>query len=169
MIVGKNLGKFINTNNLDVEFFIGENSYTYFNSLIDKDAKVLWKKSNYKKNYLSKVFYVDSILNKERAGLNARARLEKVSLNDPIKPGVFVEVMIKGNIIRDSFLVDENNIYEDMFILILDNDRVKRKKIEIKGFADGKVIIAGKNINNLNMILTRINNISLVQKVISKK
>ena len=147
---------------------MGENIYTQISNLLGKDAKVIWQKSNYKKNYLAKVFYVDSAINKERAGLNIKAKLEEISERDPIKPGVFVEVMIQGTSIPKSFLVYENSIYEDTFIYVLEENQAVRKKINIEGFSKEKVIITGENLNNKKIILTRINNLNLFRKINSK-
>ena len=168
IVAGSVLGKFINTSRLNVEFFVGENTYTQIDNIIGKEAKVLWKKSNFKKSYYAKIFYIDSSVNKERAGLNIRAELEGISEDDPIKPGVFVEVKIKGLAVTDSFLVDENSIYEDTFIYVLENNKALRKKITIEGFAKEKVIVTGQNLNNANLILTRINNLNLFKKIIPK-
>ena len=162
------LGKLLNTLDLNVQFFVGENIYTYIGNISGKEAQVLWKKSNYKKNYYAKVFYIDSAINKERAGLNIKAKLEEISENDPIKPGVFVEVVIQGYTIQESFLVDENSIYEDTFIYVLEGNKAVRKKINIEGFAKDKVIITGKKINDKKIILTRINNLNLFKKINSK-
>lgn len=168
LISGVNLGKFINTKKLNVEFFVGENAYTNFSNLLGEKVKVLWTKSNFKKKYLAEIFYIDSTINQDRAGLNLRASLEGIDLGDPIKPGVFVEVMLEGSTIYNSFLIDENNIYDDNYILILEESKAVRKKIDIKGFIGSKVIVVGENLINKNLILTRINNTNLIQKVISK-
>ena len=158
----------MNTSDLNVQFFVGENIYTYISDIFGKEAKVFWKKSNFKKSYLAKVFYVDSAINKERAGLNIKAKLEDVSEDDPIKPGVFVEVIIQGLTIQESFLVDENNIYEDTFIYVLEGNKAVRTKINVEGFAGEKVIITGNKLNNKRIILTRINNLNLFKKIYSK-
>ena len=168
LVAGKVLGKFMNTAALNVQFFVGENTYTHISNILGQDARVLWKKSNFKKNYSAKVFYIDSAINKERAGLNIKAKLEKISEIDPIKPGVFVEVVIQGVTIQKSFLVDENSIYEDTFIYVLENNSAVRKKINVEGFYKEKVIITGENLNNKNIILTRINNLNFFKKIISK-
>ena len=168
LVAGRVLGKFINTSELNVEFFVGENAYTYISDVLGKEAIILWEKSNFKKSYSANVFYIDSTINKDRSGLNIRAKLEAISLDDPIKPGVFVKVIIKGNTISNAFLVDESNIYEDSFILILEDNKAIRKKINIKGFAYEKVIVTGEGLNNQNIILTRINNLNLSKKIVSK-
>ena len=165
---GRILGKLLNTFDLNVQFFVGENIYTNVSNILGKDAKVIWKKSQFKKNYLAKIFYIDSAINKERAGLNIKAKLEEISENDPIKPGVFVEVVIQGLTIQESLLVDENSIYEDTFIYVLEGDKAVRKKINVEGFAKDKVIITGKKLNNKKIILTRINNLNFFKKINSK-
>ncbi len=165
---GRVLGKLLNTSDLNVQFFVGENTYTNISDLLGKEANVLWKKSNFKKNYLAKVFYIDSAINKERAGLNIKAKLEEISENDPIKPGVFVEVIIEGPVVPESYLVDEKSIYEDTFIYVLEEYQAVRKKINIEGFVKDKVIITGNNLDNKKIILTRINNLNLFKKIDSK-
>tara|TARA_X000000950_G_scaffold228564_1_gene276114 strand:+ start:371 stop:1561 length:1191 start_codon:yes stop_codon:yes gene_type:complete len=165
---GRILGKLLNTSDLSVQFFVGESIYTLISNILGKEAQVFWKKSNYKKNYSAKVFYIDSAINKERAGLNIKAKLEEISENDPIKPGVFVEVVIQGLTLQESFLVDENSIYEDTFIYVLERNKALRTKVNVEGFAKEKVIITGKNLNNKKIILTRINNLNLFKKIISK-
>ena len=162
------LGKLLNTSDLSVQFFVGESVYTHISNILGKEAQVFWKKSNFKKNYSAKVFYIDSAINKERAGLNIKAKLEEISENDPIKPGVFVEVVIQGLTIQESFLVDENSIYEDTFIYVLEGNKAVRTKINVEGFAEEKVIITGNKLNNKKIILTRINNLNLFKKITSK-
>ena len=165
---GRILGKLLNTSDLSVQFFVGESVYTHISNILGKEAQVFWKKSNFKKNYSAKVFYIDSAINKERAGLNIKAKLEEISENDPIKPGVFVEVVIQGLTLQESFLVDENSIYEDTFIYVLEGNKAVRTKINVEGFAEEKVIITGNKLNNKKIILTRINNLNLFKKITSK-
>ena len=165
---GRILGELLNTSDLNVQFFVGENIYTHISNILGKQAQVIWKKSNFKKNYLAKVFYIDSAINKERAGLNIKAKLEEITQNDPIMPGVFVEVTIQGPAIQESYLVDENSIYEDSFIYVLEGNKAVRTKINVEGFAEEKVIITGKKLNKKQIILTRINNLNLFKKINSK-
>ena len=159
----------MNTSMLNVQFFVGENIYTQLSQTLGKEVRVLWDKSNFKKSYSAEIFYIDSAVNKDRAGLNIKAKLEKISEDDPIKPGIFVEVVIQGLAIPNSFLIDENSIYEDTFIYILKNNKALKTKIKIEGFSKGKVIITGENLNNINIILSRITNLNLFKKIISAK
>ncbi len=64
--------------------------------------------------------------------------------------------------------MDENSIYEDTFIYVLEGNKAVRTKIKVEGFAKEKVIITGNKLNNKKIILTRINNLNLFKKITSK-
>ena len=100
--------------------------------------------------------------------LHGKEKKMTIYENDPIKQGVFVEVAIQGITIKESFLVDENSIYEDTFIYVLEGNKAVRKKINVEGFAKEKVIITGKKLNNKKLILTRINNLKVFKNITSK-
>ncbi len=64
--------------------------------------------------------------------------------------------------------MDENSIYEDTFIYVLEGNKAVRKKIIVEGFAKEKVIITGKKLKNKKIILTRINNLNFFKNINSK-
>ena len=165
---GKSLGRFINTNSLNVEFFVGENTYTKLGDYQKNLINISWARSGYKNNYKGKIFYVDSAIDKDRSGLIMKATLEKIDPKDPIKPGVFVEVKIKGETIKKSFLIDENSIYENSYIFVLENGIPKKRNIAMMGVLNNKIIIKGDIQPNEEIIITRLNNINLVNKLISE-
>ena len=41
------------------------------------------------------------------------ASIDNVSEEDPIRPGVFVQVLLAGNVIKQAIQVPENAIYEE--------------------------------------------------------
>ena len=47
------------------------------------------------------------------------ARLNDVKESDPIRPGVFIEVLFEGNIIRNAIKVPENAVYEEKYVYFL--------------------------------------------------
>ena len=161
-------GKFINTNSLNVEFFVGENTYTKLGDYQKNFINISWARSGYKNDYKGKIFYVDSAIDKDRSGLIMKATLERIDPKDPIKPGVFVEVKIKGETIKKSFLIDENSIYENSYIFVLENGIPKKRNIAMMGVLNNKIIIKGDIQPNEEIIITRLNNINLVNKLISE-
>ena len=164
----KTLGNFINTSLLNIEFFVGESIYADLGNVIGRDIKIFWRNSSFKNNYFGKVYNIDSTINKERSGLNMYAKLEDVETIDPIRPGVFVEVLIKGQPIENAFLINENFIYEDNYIFILKGEFPIKKKINIRGTKGDKLIITGNVLDNEKLIITRLTNFSKSKKLYSK-
>ena len=168
VLSGIALGSFINTNLLNVKFFVGESVYADLGRVMGRSIKVIWSNSSFKKTYSGNIFNIDSTINKERSGLNMYARLENISLDDPIRPGVFVEVLIKGSAIKKAFIVDENSIYEDKYIYVLIKNTPVKRIIKVQGSVDNKLIITGDILENEEFIITRITNISGIKKLYSK-
>ena len=168
VLVGKSLGKFINTSLLNIEFFVGESVYANLGNVMGLDIDVIWRNSNFKSNYIGKIFNIDSTINKDRAGLNMYARLEDIDSVDPIRPGVFVEVLIKGKAIKKAFLINENFIYEDDYVLILSNETPIKRKVKVKGAIGNKLIIVGDIFEDEKIIITRLTSFSGIQKLYSK-
>ena len=47
------------------------------------------------------------------------ARIDNISDNDPIRPGVFVQALLEGNVVEDAIQVPENAVYEDRYVYLL--------------------------------------------------
>ena len=170
IIKGKYIASLINTNALDVKFFVGESSFTKLGNLsniIGKNILVKWNKSNYKKKYNATISNIDSVINEKLAGLNMRASLEKIDELDPLRPGVFVEILVKGDEVRNALLVNENSIYEDKFIYVISGNKPEKIEIEIKGFIGSEIICSGNFGLHKAFIVTRLNNIQNIKKVYS--
>ena len=170
IIKGKYIASLINTNALDVKFFVGESSFTKLGNLsniIGKNILVKWNKSNYKKKYNATISNIDSVINEKLAGLNMRASLEKIDELDPLRPGVFVEILVKGDEVRNALLVNENSIYEDKFIYVISDNKPEKIEIEIKGFIGSEIICSGNFGLHKAFIVTRLNNIQNIKKVYS--
>ena len=165
---GKALGEFINTSFLNIEFFVGESVYADLGNVIGKDIEIFWRNSSYKSQYNGKIFNIDSTINKERSGLSMYARIEDIDTLDPIRPGVFVEVLIKGKAFKKAFLVNENFIYEDNYVYILKGENPIKRKVKIKGAIGNKLIIAGDIFDGEKLIITRLTNFSKIKKLYSK-
>ena len=81
--------------------------------------------------------------------------------------------MISGNdhnlqLYSKAFLIDENFIYEDNYVFVLDDNIPLKRKVQIKGTVDNKLIIAGEIFDGEKIIVTRLTNLSGIKKLYSK-
>ncbi len=156
---GEYLARLINTSDLEVKFFVGEGKFTELSSykeLIGRKINIRWKKSRFKEYYKGELSRIDSTINEDSAGLNMYASLDNISKEDPIRPGVFVEVMLEGSTIKEAIKVPENAVYEERYIYILKNNKPVKLDINIEGFVDNELIVSGNFISGSLLILTRL-------------
>ncbi len=156
---GESLAKLINTSELEVKFFVGEGKFTELGTnkeLIGRKIKIRWKKSKFNKLYEAELTRIDSIVNAESAGLNMYASLENISVDDPIRPGVFVEVLFEGKTIPNSIKVPESAVYEEKHIYVLKNNKPIKVDIKVEGYIDNQLILSGDFTPGSFIILTRL-------------
>ena len=156
---GNSLARIINTSELEVKFFVGEGKFTELgtnNELIGSDIVVRWKKSKFNKLYNAKLTRIDSVVDETTAGLNMYAKLKNISKEDPIRPGVFVEVLLKGSAIENAIEVPESVVYEEKYIYILEESKAVRVEVKVEGYIDNQLIISGDFVPSSKIILTRL-------------
>ena len=168
---GELLGKLINTAELEAKFFVGESIFTELVSnreLKGKKIKIRWNKSKFNKVYEAQITRIDSVISEELAGLNMYARINSISDDDPIRPGVFIEVLLDGNVIKDAIKIAENAVYEEKYVYFLNNNNAVRTKINVEGYIDNQLIISGDFLPGSHIILTRLDNFQNANKYYSK-
>jgi len=168
---GELLGKLINTAELEAKFFVGESIFTELVSnreLKGKKIKIRWNKSKFNKIYEAQITRIDSVISEELAGLNMYARINSISDDDPIRPGVFIEVLLDGNVIKDAIKVPESAVYEEKYVYFLNNNNAVRTKINVEGYIDNQLIISGDFLPGSHIILTRLDNFQNANKYYSK-
>ena len=158
---GEFLGKLINTAELEAKFFVGESKFTELGTndqLKGKKIKIRWKKSKFNKIYEAQLTRVDSVVSEDLAGLNMYAQIDNIRDNDPIRPGVFIEVLLEGNPIDGAIKVPENAVYEERYVYFLVDNSAVKVEIRVEGYVDNKLILSGDFDQGDKIILTRLDN-----------
>ncbi|MBF96717.1 MAG: hypothetical protein CMJ13_05800 [Pelagibacterales bacterium] len=159
IISGDSIAKLINTSELEVKFFVGEGKFTELGNnkeLIGRKIKIRWKKSKFNEIYEAKLNRIDSVINEDLAGLNMYAKLSNISKDDPIRPGVFVEVIFQGKTIAEAIKVPESSVYQEKYIFVLKDNKPIRVDVNVEGYIGNELILSGEFIPGSLMILTRL-------------
>ncbi len=167
---GNKIAKLVNIDRLEVKFFVGESAFTRLgavDNIIGRKVQVIWEKSDYKKDYKATITKIDGVINQELAGLNMYAELERLDIDDPIRPGVFVEMIVKGPSIPNTFVISENAIYEEKYVYILEGNKPVKVNIELKGNIKNQKIVKGNIANNDIIIVDKIPYIEEIQNIYS--
>ena len=73
------------------------------------------------------------------------ASIDNVSEEDPIRPGVFVQVLLAGNVIKQAIQVPENAIYEEKYIYILKDNKPTKLDVKVEGYIENDLILSTLN------------------------
>ncbi|MEC8100474.1 MAG: HlyD family efflux transporter periplasmic adaptor subunit [Pseudomonadota bacterium] len=156
---GDHLAKLINTSELEVKFFVGEGKLTELgtnNDLYGKNLTLRWKKSKFKEFYNAELTRIDSVVDEATAGLNMYAKIKDITAEDPIRPGVFVEVLLQGKPIQNTIIMPENAVYEEKYIYLLKDSKPIKLNVKVEGYKDNNIILSGDFVSGSMVILTRL-------------
>ncbi len=170
VVRGDKIAKITNTEDLEVKFFIGESVFAKLsenNNLIGNKIKIIWRVGASNREYDGIIVRVDGVIDDKAAGLNIYAKLNGVKDSDPIRPGVFVEIIVQGALVTESVILPEKSIYNGNTIYILSDNKLEAKQIMIMGKIGRNMIVKGKINNGDKVLLTRLTDINKIKKVYS--
>lgn len=170
VVRGDKIAKITNTEDLEVKFFIGESVFAKLsenNNLIGNKIKIIWRVGASNREYDGIIVRVDGVIDDKAAGLNIYAKLNGVKDSDPIRPGVFVEIIVQGALVTKSVILPEKSIYNGNTIYILSDNKLEAKQIMIMGKIGRNMIVKGKINNGDKVLLTRLTDINKIKKVYS--
>ena len=96
------------------------------------------------------------------------ARLKNITEEDPIRPGVFIEVLFEGTLIEKAIKVPENAVYAERYVYLLIDNEAVRAEVKVEGYAENQLIISGDFILGSEIILTRLDNFQNSNSYFSK-
>ena len=170
IVRGDSVGNITNVSSLEVKFFIGESIFallTQNNKFLNNKIKILWKTGKTERSYEGTIVRVDGILDSKAAGLNVYAKLDNLINNDPIRPGAFVEIKMMGSVIPSSYLVPEQAIHGENIVYVLEEEKLKQRRVSTFGRRGTKIIIKGNIKDNEELVISRITDFNLIKKAYS--
>ena len=152
------LAELSDSSTIEVKFSIGGVDYyklmQFANKGIGANIDIKWLVGN--KYYKGKatINRIDGLINREIAGINLYASIINYSSNIPL--GAFVEIDLKKQVLSDSILVPLSSVFNNEFIFIENNGRLKKQKIKIISEELDGVLIVDNNLSGKNIVLTRL-------------
>ena len=162
---------------LEVKFSIGGIDYykltQFTNKGVGADLDIKWFVGN--KYYKGKatINRIDGLINREIAGINLYASIIEQSSNIPL--GAFVEIDLRKQTLSNSILVPLSSVFNNEFIFIVNNGRIKKKKIKIISEEFNGILIEDNGLSGKNIVVTRLSDmrnnmqVNILAKEISKK
>jgi len=152
------LAKLSASDALEVKFSIGGIDYykltQFANKGIGAHLDIKWLVGN--KYYKGKAIInrIDGLINKEIAGINLYASIFGQSSNIPL--GAFVEIDLRKQTSSNSILVPLSSVFNNEFIFIVNNGRLKKYKIKIISEEFDGILIEDDSLSGKNIVVTRL-------------
>ena len=155
-----NLAVLSDTDNLEAKFFIGGSDYfklTQFkNNGLEEVVNIKWVIGNKSYKTKGKISRIDGLINKEIAGINIYAKIDKSLPKIPL--GAFIEINLISNTPSDAIIVPSSSIFKNKYIYLVRNQKlIKREIIVISEEREG-IIIKDNNLSGNYIATTRLSN-----------
>ena len=143
---------------LEVKFSIGGIDYykltQFTNKGIGANLDIKWLVGN--KYYKGKAIInrIDGLINKEIAGINLYASIFGQPSNIPL--GAFVEIDLRKQTSSNSILIPLSSVFNNEFIFIVNNGRLKKHKIKIISEESDGILIEDDSLSGKNIVVTRL-------------
>ena len=155
-----NLAVLSDTDNLEAKFFIGGSDYfklTQFkNNGLEEVVNIKWVIGNKSYKTKGKISRIDGLINKEIAGINIYAKIDKSLPKIPL--GAFIEINLISNTPLDAIIVPSSSIFKNKYIYLVRNQKlIKREIIVISEEREG-IVIKDNNLSGNYIATTRLSN-----------
>ena len=155
-----NLAVLSDTDNLEAKFFIGGSDYfklTQFkNNGLEEVVNIKWVIGNKSYKTKGKISRIDGLINKEIAGINIYAKIDKSLPKIPL--GAFIEINLISNTPSDAIIVPSSSIFKNKYIYLVRNQKLIKREIIVISEERAGIIIKDNNLSGNYIATTRLSN-----------
>jgi hypothetical protein len=127
----------------------------FSNNGIGETITIKWLIGNKYYNAEAIINRIDGSINREIAGINLYASIPSSSLSE-IPLGAFVEIKLKRQVLSNSILVPLSSVFNNEFIFLLKDGRLKKQKIRIISEEYYGILIEDDELSGKNIVITRL-------------
>ena len=154
------LAVLIDTDNLEVKFFVGGSDYyklTQFrNNGLEEIIGIKWTIGNKFYETEGKISRIDGLVNKEIAGINLYAKINKFSPKIPL--GAFVEINLNSNILKNAVMVPNSSVFSNKYIYLVRDNRLIKREIKVISEERDGILIQDNDLSGNYIVTTRLSN-----------
>ena len=155
-----NLAVLSDTDNLEAKFFIGGSDYFKLTQFkyngLEEVVNIKWVIGNKSYKTKGKISRIDGLINKEIAGINIYAQIDKSLPKIPL--GAFIEINLKSNTPSDAIIVPSSSIFKNKYIYLVRNKKLLKREIIVISEEREGIIIKDNNLSGNYIATTRLSN-----------
>jgi membrane fusion protein, multidrug efflux system len=149
--------KLVEAENMQARFHVSSSQYGRLvagGGLKGRKAEVVWRAGNIAYKYPSVVERAGASIKAASGGVDIYARLQGAGVDQPLRPGAFVEVTLKDFTYKQVVRVSETALHTDT-VYVVRQGRLEPRKVEVVGHAGEDVLLRGSVIAGDRIVTTR--------------
>ena len=140
------IGEIIDIKNMEVRFSLSKAQYGRLledtDKILGREIEMSWTVGNRDLIFNASVSRVGAEITSNTGGVNIFANIVINSGEEsPLRPGAFVRLKMPDKIYESVVSIPETAVYEDKYIFIVNDQRLKKVTIEILGYDQSKVLV----------------------------
>jgi len=161
--VGKRLSlndpivKLVEAENMQARFHVSSGQYGRLvagGGLNGRKAEVVWRAGDRRFTYQAIVDRAGASIQAASGGVDIYARLQGSGIDQPLRPGAFVEVTVQDFNFKNVVRVSETALHVDT-VFVVKNGRLDPRKVEVAGRAGDEVLLRGPLKDGDQIVTTR--------------
>ena len=140
------IGEIIDIKNMEVRFSLSKAQYGRLledtDKILGREIKMSWTVGQRDLLFNASVSRVGAEIKSNTGGVNIFANILIDDIKEsPLRPGAFVRLKMPDKTYDSVISIPETAVYEDKYIFIVNNQRLKKINIQILGYDQSKVLI----------------------------
>ncbi|USG61014.1 efflux RND transporter periplasmic adaptor subunit [Sneathiella marina] len=162
---GKNIdakdkvARLIDASQLEARFLLSDSQYGLLLAntagIIGRPVTVRWSSGETEVSYVGTVSRLSSEISFNSGGVEVYAVLEGNDNLDLLRPGAFVEIILKGNTYDDVIKVPEYSVFDDDTVYVAKEGKIEPREIVVIAKNGGDYFIRGNLSDEERLIITR--------------
>jgi RND family efflux transporter MFP subunit len=142
--MGDTVAKLIQADRLEVKFQVGNRQ---FGRLVDdggfagREADIVWRGGG-EKAFGATIERVGSVVDAATGGINLYARIEGLTAETRLRPGVFVEVTLLDKLYKGVIRLPETALHEDTVYTVV-NGRSQAQRVTVEARVGNEILVRG--------------------------
>ena len=139
------IGEIIDIKNMEVRFSLSKAQYGRLledtDKILGRKIEMSWTVGKRDLVFNASVSRVGAEITSNTGGVNIFANIINSGEESPLRPGAFVRLKMPDKTYESVVSIPETAVYEDKYIFIVNDQRLKKIMIEILGYDQSKVLV----------------------------
>ena len=136
--------------------------------LLQRPARVIWRVGAETFRYAANIARVGAEIDAASGGIQAYARIDMTDAKTSLRPGAFVEVILRDRLYRQVARLPENALHDDERVYVVIDERLQPRLVQLVARIGNDVLVQGELAHGETVATTRFPGIGPGVKIVAR-